>query len=139
MADKLQNECLKALSDEYTRHGLAIVPIPHGQKGPTTEGWNKLDNVITDPSTASHLNGNIGLAHAYATPTPTMALDVDDMARASAWLAARGVDLSQLLDAEDAVQIVSGRHGRAKLLYRLPDGVAPIESLTLKEEVPVDA
>ncbi len=68
-----------------------------------------------------------------------MALDIDDMARASAWFAARGIDLSKLLDAEDAVQIVSGRHGRAKLLYRLPDGIAPIESLTLKEEVQADA
>ena len=126
-------------AEEYVRHGLAVVPIPHGQKGPTTEGWNKFDNVITDPSGASRLNGNIGLGHAHCTPTPTMALDIDDMSRASAWLAERGVDLAELLAAEDAVQIVSGKAGRAKLLFRLPQGIDPIESLTLKEEVLADA
>ena len=126
-------------AEKYVRHGLAIVPIPPGQKGPSTEGWNKFDNVITDPNGASRLNGNIGLGHAYCTPTPTMALDIDDMERASVWLAERGVDLAELLAAEDAVQIVSGKAGRAKLLFRLPEGIEPIESLTLKEEVPADA
>jgi hypothetical protein len=64
-----------------------------------------------------------------------MALDLDDMERASAWLAAHGIDVGELLDADDAVQIVSGRLGRGKLLYRLPEGLAPIESLTIKEKV----
>ncbi len=64
-----------------------------------------------------------------------MALDIDDMAAAVAWLAQRGVDLSVLLLADDAVQIVSGKAARAKLLYRLPEGSMPIESLTIKEKV----
>jgi hypothetical protein len=123
----------------YVAHGIALVAIPKGKKGPTTKGWNEVANAITNPEKAGELNGNIGIAHAYCLPAPTMALDLDDMERASAWLAARGINVVELLDADDAVQIVSGRLGRGKLLYRLPAGLAPIESLTIKEEVLVDA
>lgn len=120
------------ITSEYARAGMALVPIPQGQKRPVIKGWNKIDNVITDPEQASTLLGNIGIAHAYCLPVPTMALDLDDMARAEPWLAARGIDVNALLEAEDAVQIVSGRAGRAKLLYWLPGGVGPIRSYTLK-------
>ena len=123
---------------DYVAHGMALVAIPKGQKGPDTKGWNEPANAITDQERAGELNGNIGLAHAYCSPLPTMALDLDDMERASAWLAVRGIDVGKLLDADDAVQIVSGRPGRGKLLYRLPEGLAPIESLTIKEEVLVN-
>ena len=124
---------------DYVTVGWALIEIPKGKKGPTTGGWNKVANAITDPERAGELTGNIGVAHAYCSPFPTMALDLDDMERASAWLAARGIDVAELLEADDAVQIVSGRLGRGKLLYRLPAGLAPIESLTIKEEVLVDA
>jgi len=123
---------------DYVAHGMALVAIPKGKKGPATKGWNEKASAITDPEKAGELNGNIGLAHAYCSPLPTMALDLDDMERASVWLAARGIDVGELLDADDAVQIVSGRLGRGKLLYRLPAGLAPIESLTIKEEVLVN-
>jgi putative DNA primase/helicase len=122
----------------YVAHGIALVDIPTRKKGPTTIGWNEEANAITDPERASELNGNIGIAHAYCSPLPTMALDLDDMERASAWLASRGIDVVELLDADYAVQIVSGRIGRAKLLYRLPSGLGPIESLTIKQVVNVD-
>jgi hypothetical protein len=120
---------------DYVTAGWALINIPKGKKGPTTKGWNEVADAITDPERAGELNGNIGIAHAYCSPFPTMALDLDDMERASAWLAARGIDVGELLDADDAVQIVSGRLGRGKLLYRLPAGLTPIESLTIKEEV----
>ena len=122
-------------AEEYARYGIALIKIPPRKKGPTTKGWNEKANAITDPQKAGELNGNIGIAHAYCLPTPTMALDIDDMERASAWLSASGIDIAELLDADDAVQIVSGRLGRGKLLYRLPAGLTPIESLTIKEEV----
>ena len=128
-----------SMAAEYIQNGLPLIPVLLGCKGPTTKGWNEVASAITDPEKASELNGNIGIAHAYCLPTPTMALDIDDMERASAWLAARGINVVELLDADDAVQIVSGRLGRGKLLYRLPAGLAPIESLTIKEEVLVDA
>jgi putative DNA primase/helicase len=120
---------------DYVTAGWALVSIPKGTKGPATKGWNEVANAITNPERAGELNGNIGIAHAYCLPTPTMALDIDNMDRASAWLSARGIDVADLLDADDGVQIVSGRLGRAKLLYRLPTGLNPIESLTIREEV----
>ena len=104
----------------YPVHGLALVPIPRGRKGPVNAGWNERASAILDPDRASRIVGNVGLAHAWSTPSPTCALDIDAYADAEAWLAAEGIDLQALLAADDAVQIRSGREGRAKLLYRLP-------------------
>ena len=112
---------------DYVANGLALVPIPSGLKGPTSKGWNLRENVITDVHEAVSLTGNVGIAHAYCSP-PTMALDIDDLPQAKVWLAERGVDLNGLLAADDAVQIASGRLGRAKLLYRLRQGQVPIRT-----------
>jgi putative DNA primase/helicase len=122
---------------EYVAAGMALIKIPPRQKGPVTKGWNEKKNAITDPERAAALTSNIGIAHAYSTP-PTMALDIDDLVLARRWLAERDLNLDALLDAVDAVQILSGRQGRAKLLHRLPSGLAPIESLTIKEMANVD-
>jgi hypothetical protein len=122
----------------YLEEGMALVAIPLGKKGPVSAAWNKLENVITDPAAAASLTENVGLAHAYNPSGPTMAVDIDDMARAEQWLAARGINVHALLEAEDAVQIISGKAGRAKLLYRLPSGLAPIESLTVKDKELID-
>jgi hypothetical protein len=107
----------------YIDAGLVLVPIPDGRKGPTSKGWNLPENAIRTRAEAACLNGhcNFGLAHAYCTPSPTCALDVDDIDKARPWLAARGVNLDDLLAAPDAVRINSGREGRAKLLYRLTE------------------
>lgn len=118
---------------EYTRHGLALCPIPHGRKGPTSGGWNLIENAITTPATAAMLTGNVGLLHAWSC---TMALDVDDWGAASEWLLARGVNLGQLFAASDGVQIVSGRVGRGKLLFRLPANLdAPAETVQIKGDI----
>ncbi len=116
------------LASEYVAHGMALVAIPTGLKGPTSKGWNKSVNAITAIADVPDFVGNIGLAHAYCSPTPTMALDIDDLSKAQEWLAERGVDLDALLHADDGVQISSGRKGRAKLIYRLPYGMAPIRT-----------
>ncbi len=125
-------------ASEYVAYGMALVAIPIGRKGPITPGWNKEEDVITDPDSAASLTGNVGIAHAYCWSSPTMALDIDDLPKAHKWLEAHGIDLDALLNAGDAVQIVSGKEGRAKLLYRLPEGLAPVESLTIKEKVVVE-
>jgi hypothetical protein len=104
----------KILAD-YCRLGWHLVQIPLGQKGPTTSGWNKREMCIADPEIAEWLDGNIGLAHAYSG---TCAIDIDNIAAATAWLKERGVNLTELLNAPDAVRIES-RPGRAKLLYKL--------------------
>ena len=111
---------------DYVAHGMALLGMPHGMKGPTTKGWNKAENVITDAIAAATLTENVGLAHAFCKPAPTMALDIDDLPKARAFLSDYGIDLDSLLDGDDAVQISSGREGRAKLLFRLPEGTSPV-------------
>lgn len=121
-----------AKAADYVACGLALVPIPTGQKGPSSRGWQRAENAIIDPQRATALRGNIGLAHAYSTPR-TMALDIDDLQKARKWLNERGVDLGALLEADDALQIVSGRKGRGKLLYRLPPGGAPFQTKQISD------
>ena len=111
---------------DYVAHGMALVGMPNSLKGPITPGWNKAENVITDAIAAATLTENVGLAHAFCKPAPTMALDIDDLPKARAFLSDYSIDLDALLDADDAVQISSGREGRAKLLFRLPEGTLPI-------------
>lgn len=118
---------------EYTRHGFAVCAIPHGRKGPATKGWNLPENAITSPALAAALTDNLGLLHAWSG---TMALDVDEWGAASEWLLARGVNLAQLFSAPSRVEIVSGRAGRAKLLFNLPVSIdAPVQTLQVKGSV----
>jgi len=116
---------------EYLRAGFGLVPIPLGKKGPAKSGWNRRENAITSKVQLSQIKGNVGLAHAYCSPTPTMALDVDDLEFAHSWLAVHQVCLGSLLDAANAVQIVSGKAGKAKLVYRLPSRELPIVTLQI--------
>ena len=109
---------------EYTRHNLALCPIPFGQKGPKTEGWNQRANAITTPEAASLLTGNAGLLHAYSDP-PTAALDIDDVAGTINWLQNRGIDLESMLSDVEMVHLLSGRENRDKMLFRLKAGDYP--------------
>ncbi|MFA7486746.1 MAG: phage/plasmid primase, P4 family [Lysobacteraceae bacterium] len=105
------------LLSAYVQQGWHLVPIPKGQKGPVTKGWNARTNCVSTEDAVRRINGdNIGLAHLFSH---TCCVDVDDLEASRRLLAQNGIDLDALLDAEDAVQIVSGRPNRAKLLYRL--------------------
>lgn len=109
--------------------GLALVKVPYGQKGPATSGWNLRQNCITDPNEAAYLQGgNIGVAHVYCEPVPTGAIDVDNFTTAKPWLETHGIDLKELLLADNAVVIWSGKMYSLKLLYRLPAGTVPMVS-----------
>ena len=109
--------------------GLSLVPVPLGHKGPINQGWNLPDQCVFNASQLSRLDGrNVGLAHAYCTPVPTCALDIDNYKQAKGWLATHRINLSSLLFAGDAVVIWSGKKGSLKLIYRLPRGQAPLES-----------
>ncbi|HLI17852.1 MAG TPA: bifunctional DNA primase/polymerase [Rhodanobacteraceae bacterium] len=106
---------------DYIRAGLVLVPIPAGSKAPHGKGWNRRASCWTKPDhVPDGYTGNVGLAHAYSG---TCALDIDNATLAAPALHAHGIDLAALLAAPDAVHVRSGREGRDKLLYRLPDGV----------------
>ena len=115
---------------QYIEHGFALVPIPLGQKGPRTSGWNRRENAITSLDRAGTITGNVGLLHAYSSPL-TISLDIDQLEKAEALLSDLDVDLQCLLTAPDAVQICSGKVGRGKLLYRLPDDIGPMETVQI--------
>lgn len=106
---------------DYIRAGLVLVPIAAGSKAPRRKGWNTRARCWAKPGQVpDRYIGNVGLAHAYAG---TCALDIDNAALAAPALHAHGINLAALLAAPDAVHVRSGREGRDKLLYRLPDGV----------------
>lgn len=114
---------------QYIKAGLSLVSIPRREKRPRTEGWNLPENCISDLRDHQKLAGkNVGLAHAYCTPTPTCAIDIDHFKHATAWLKSHDIDLRSLLFAYDSVVIWSGKKGSLKLLYRLPVGTPPLET-----------
>lgn len=123
------------LAISYINAGFALVPIPSGTKAPTGIGWNERSKVITTTEAASRINGNLGLAHAYCSPHPTVALDVDDYELSRAWLSQRNVDLQRLINADDSVLIDSGRLNRRKLLYKLPDDVGSLATVQYTDPV----
>jgi putative DNA primase/helicase len=114
---------------EMIEAGWSLVPVPHGKKGPVHDGWNNRPSCIADIKKLSRLNGgNLGIAHAYCTPSPTCAIDIDHYKNAGLWLGSIGVDIKSLLIAKDAVVIWSGKRYSLKLLYRLPEGTPALES-----------
>ena len=114
---------------DLIQSGMALVPLPLGFKGPNTQNWNHPNNCVINLSQAHSLRGlNIGLAHAYCKPAPTVAIDVDNYIHAKAWFATHGIDLNTLLLASDSVVIHSGKEFSLKLLYRLPIDYKPLES-----------
>lgn len=102
----------------YIQHGWKLCAVPPATKGPTSVGWNRLENALTS---LPPQGWGVGLLHAYSE---TAAIDLDNIEAARTWLAERGVDLDALLNAPDAVQIISGRPNSGKLLYRMPMGLA---------------
>lgn len=126
--NKFQGPSLKQLMDV----GFDLVQIPMGKKGPTHKGWNEKNHI--SPDIRSFDGCNVGLKHAYSRP-PTIAVDGDNLHYAKQWLASHGIDLCDLLESQDAVQINSGRPNRFKLLYRLPQNVAPIASKSINDDL----
>ena len=111
--------------------GLSYVPIPTGLKGPITAGWNQRASCITDVSEAHKLAGNVGLAHAYCE-TPTCAVDIDDGKDTIRYLSKAGIDLKSLLTHSCPAVMCSGRPNSLKAIYRLPKGLGPLLSKTIK-------
>lgn len=128
----LQCPSLREYTKEYIKSGFALIPIPSGTKGPKLKGWNNPDNAIHELTGISLITGNVGLCHAYSSPV-TCALDIDDLAKSAIYLLRYGINLNDLLNADDAVQIISGKENRAKLLYKLPDSEKPFPTIQISE------
>lgn len=114
---------------EYEAHGWKLCRIEPGKKAPLAEDWNAPENALTqqDCLDIAEIGCGAGLMHALSG---TCALDIDNLDLARPFLAERGVDVDALLNAPEAVKIMSGRAGRAKLLYRMK---LPMRTLKPKE------
>lgn len=130
-APNITNIDVSLAARQYVAQGWVLVPIARGSKGPRTEGWNLIANCITNTDQCGRVRDNVGLALAYSR---MCTLDLDNLELARRYMQGRRIDLDELLGAADAVRISSGRPNRAKLLYRLPAGVAPLASKQLKAE-----
>ena len=119
---------------EYIDAGFALVPIPAGSKRPMHCAWNQKANVITTLESAVNVISNVGLCHAYCTPNPTAALDIDDYDLTIRWLNTYDINLEALIRAPDAVLIESGRVNRSKLIYELPDDVVALPSVQVLDQ-----
>ncbi len=123
---------MTSITDLIT-NGLALVKIPKGKKGPVTSGWNKIENVIINKRDVTLLeNSNIGLAHAYCTPNPTCAIDIDNLTDSKVWFKQHNINLDSLITVSDAVTIQSGKTNSLKLIYKLPNHVNPLRSKMIK-------
>jgi hypothetical protein len=110
---------VKELYQDYTEAGFVLTSIKPLSKSPMGADWNRIENCFTPFQPApDHLG--VGLCHAYSG---TVAIDIDNWARASIEFFGTGIDLNALYDAPDAVIIDSGRDGHGKLLYKLPPGI----------------
>lgn len=114
----------RAIAAEYMDVGFKLCRIAAGTKGPKTKDWQH------SPITIDQVNHEgLGLIHALSG---TCAIDLDNFESAVAWFEGRDIDLRAMLDADDAVQIQSGRPNRGKLVYCLPPGVVPPELVQVK-------
>ncbi|MES2017010.1 MAG: bifunctional DNA primase/polymerase [Pseudomonadota bacterium] len=108
----------------YAEHGFKLCRIKKGSKEPQGKAWQ--NNPINPQEAGDH---GLGLIHALSR---TCAIDLDDLKNAQGWFAAKGIDIGDLLDGDDAVQIKSGRANRAKLLFRLPADLALLNTVKIK-------
>lgn len=110
----------------YQRLGWKLIPVPKGSKAPVHKGWNRLENC----QLPENWEGNIGLALAYSG---IVSIDIDHWLKATQWLKQRGIDLQELYISPDAVTIISGKEGHGKILYKLPEGIEPLESQVIND------
>ncbi len=104
--------------EEYLEYGWTLTPLRPGTKEPRLKGWQLRENALSGSENADKLGDAAGLLLAFCDP-PLMTLDIDDFDAAAAWFDDHGGDLPALLQAEDAVKIISGKPNKAKLLYRI--------------------
>jgi len=113
--------------------GLSYIPIPLGQKGPTTLGWNRPENCITAQEDALKLkNKNVGIALAYCEPV-VACFDIDDGRLTKRAFEHNHLNLLDILKSSGAV-FASGRSNSLKALYTLPDNIGPLVTKQHKNE-----
>ena len=100
----------------YTDLGWYLVPIPAGQKGPTSYGWNQKEKALVGQGAidfyAHNPTWNVGLLHQFSG---TCAIDIDHMEWSRIIFEGLGLDLDELMASTARIR---GREGRGKLIFR---------------------
>lgn len=104
------------------RHGLKLVRLPPGSKGPRHEGWNSPGGWFATGDQAAefyvgHADWGIGCV---LGPSRLCSLDIDDLAAARVALGEFGVDIDALATAAPTVQ---GHPERMRILFASPPGL----------------
>lgn len=117
--DNIVIKTTKEWAEDYTAAGFALCAIRPKSKGPYQKNWGDL-TLDTE-----HLEQGEGLGLIHGR-SGTCVVDIDDMAKAEPYFLACGINIEAMLSAPDAVQINSNRSNRAKLLYKVPAGIATL-------------
>lgn len=100
----------------YTDLDWYLVPIPAGQKGPTSYAWNQKQNALFGPSAIEFYTRNptwnVGLLHQFSG---TCTIDIDHMEWTRIAFEGLGIDFDALMASTARIR---GREGRGKLLFR---------------------
>lgn len=106
-------------AQEYIDAGFVLCATrAANQKQAYGQGWQTAGR--SAEHWVQHPEDGMGIVHGLSG---TCSIDLDDLEHARIALEAVGVDVQELLNAPGSVQIVSGRDNRAKLLYRVPNGL----------------
>lgn len=125
-------DCKQKFITDYIAAGFSLVATrPNNQKRAAGKRWNEYGRPAS--FWAENPNHGVGVLHG---PSGTCTLDLDDLDAARIALAAVEVDMDALLAAPDAVQIVSGRPNRAKLVYRVGPHAEVLSKLHQLEWLP---
>jgi len=123
---------IESMVKDYAKAGFHFVRIRRvdgkPSKGPRGTGWNLPKSAenpegYTDNAQQAMIwlkeGDNLGLA---LQPSGVVSLDIDDLEATLEVLHGMGLPLLTWLEADDSVEIRSGKEGKAKLLFRVPEG-----------------
>ena len=88
----------KALDHKYTANGIRLVTLKPGTKQPAGTDWQRPGNGISSPE--HHRLHGVGIHH---LDSGTCCIDIDDWQACEEWMSKRGIDLTTLMMADDAV------------------------------------
>jgi len=98
-----------------------LVPIPPQTKGPTTTGWNRVENTISTPEATAYWKANpdwnMGV---LLEPSGIVSIDIDNVEDTRLILSNFGIDYDEVF--KDAPRI-AGRPGHDKALFAAPKNI----------------
>ena len=132
MKPELAPGLARTMALSYLMRNWHLCLMSYGSKEPHQTKWNT-PGVSTAVSNAIQMGDDVENMGVLLSASGVCSIDIDHLELAREWLAARGVDLDDLLNAPDAVGISSGRPGSAKLIYSL-DTPLPSKKVILQHE-----